>query len=164
MPAIPLTFSRSGLTPSAKLLCFNAFDTLPASLAIEVRSLKIEHVSPETLVHQEICRHTSLGQQAAKPRQHGVAVPDQTLLAIVRKWFWARKLDAGFLLSGFPATLLHARVFDEWLEAREEALTGCLCVESKAGAACAASDPLVIEHYRTLGLISEPSRSGLDLV
>ena len=131
-----------------KLLYFGAASPLPAGLAAEARSLKIEHVSPEALVHQEICRRTPLGRQALQARQHGAAVPDQTLLAILRKWFWARKPDAGFLLEGFPATLLHARLFDEWLEAREEALTGCLW-------AGPAANPAVLEHYRTLGLLLE---------
>ena len=169
MPAIPLTFARYGLPAAAKFLCFGAAGLLPASVAIDVCSLKIEHVSPETRVHQEICRRTPLGQQSAKARKHGAAVPDQTLLAILRKWFWARKPDAGFLLSGFPATLLHACVFDEWLDARDEALTGCLCIEpDKAGAAPAAPgpavQPAVIEHYRTLGLLSESSLSAFDLI
>jgi adenylate kinase len=168
MAAISLTFSLSGLTAGAKLLYFGAAGPLPADLAIEARSLNLEHVSPEMLVHQEICRGTPLGQQAAQARQRGAAVSDQTLLAILRKWFWARKPDAGFLLSGFPATLLHARVFDEWLDAREEALTGCLCVEPGFGAT--APDPnhaaslAVIEHYRTLGLLLEPGSPALELV
>jgi adenylate kinase len=153
MPVIPHTFSLAGLPVGAKLLCFGAIGALPARLTAEARSLKIEHVSPEALVHQEICRRTPLGQQAAQARQHGAAVPDQTLLAILRKWFWARKPDAGFLLEGFPATLLHARMFDEWLEAREEALTGCLW-------AGPAANPAVLEHYRTLGLLLEPGPSA----
>jgi adenylate kinase len=167
MPAIPQTFSRSGLVTGAKILCLGAAGALPADMAAEVCSLKIEHVSPESLVHQEICRCTPLGQQAAKARKHGAAVPDQTLLAILRKWFWARKPDAGFLLSGFPATLLHARVFDEWLEAREESLTGCFCVApdrtSASPDAHPAANPAVIEHYRTLGLLLEPGFSALAL-
>ena len=36
----------------------------------------------------------------------------------MRRWFFARKPDAGFVLTQFPATLLQARVFDEWLDAR----------------------------------------------
>jgi adenylate kinase len=167
MAAISLTFSLSGLTAGAKLLYFGAAGPLPAELAIEARSLNLEHVSPETLVHQEICRGTPLGQQAAQARQRGAAVSDQTLLAILRKWFWARKPDAGFLLAGFPATLLHARVFDEWLEAREETLTGCLCAESASTLAPATADaanPAVAEHYRTLGLLWEPAPSALALV
>lgn len=158
MPAIPHTFSLPGLAAGAKLLYFGATGTLPARLAAEVRSLKLEHVSPETLMHQEICRRTPLGRQAAQARQHGAAVPDQTLLAIFRKWFWTRKPDAGFLLEGFPATLLHARVFDEWLATREEALTGCLCAEPLPAIALAKADaarPAVVEHYHTLGLLLE---------
>ena len=150
MRVIPHTFSLSGsFAAGVKLLYFGTAGTLPARLATEARSLKIEHVSPEALVHQEICRRTPLGRQAQQARQRGSAVPDQTLLAILRKWFWARKPDAGFLLEGFPATLLHARLFDEWLEARAEALTGCLWAGPTA-------HPAVLEHYRTLGLLLEP--------
>ncbi len=166
MPAISHPFSRFGLTTGAKILCFGAAGPLPAGLPAEVRSLKIEHVSPESLLQQEICRRTPLGQQAAEARKHGVTVPDQTLLAVLRKWFWARKPDAGFLLSGFPATLLHARIFDEWLDARDEALTGCLCLAPGSGSVSPASPQpaaslTVIEHYRTLGLLLESAPSAL---
>jgi len=88
-------------------------------------------------VQQEISRRTC----PAPPRD-----PNQLTMALLRKWFWARKPDAGFLLEGFPATLLQALVFDEWLEARGETLTGCF-----------APDPLsaepVVTHYRTSGLL-----------
>ena len=110
-------------------------------------------------MQQEISRRT----RSALPRD-----VNQLHLALLRKWFWARKPDAGFLLSGFPATLLHARVFDEWLDAREEALTGCLCVDPGPGAS--ASDPEsaanrpVIEYYRTLGFLVDPSLSALILI
>jgi hypothetical protein len=57
-------------------------------------------------------------------RRHGpAAVPrDAATLAVMRRWFFARKPDAGFILTDFPATLLQAQVFDEWLEARDESL------------------------------------------
>ncbi len=97
-------------------------------------------------MQQEISRRTPLGQQAATAITRGSAVPDQLHLAVMRKWFWARKPDAGFLLEGFPATLLQALVFDEWLEARGENLT--------AGFAAAplSAEP-VVTHYRTQGLL-----------
>ena len=98
-------------------------------------------------MQQEISRRTPHGQQAAAAISRGSAVSDQTLLAVLRKWFWARKPDAGFVLSDFPATLLQALVFDEWLDARDESLHGVL--------AGPGSNDSVVEHYRTLGLIFE---------
>ena len=96
-------------------------------------------------MQQEISRRTPLGQQAASAATRGSAVPGQLHLAILRKWFWARKPDAGFLLEGFPATLLQALVFDEWLETRGETLTACFAADPHS------ADP-VLTHYRTQGL------------
>lgn len=98
-------------------------------------------------MQQEISRRTPLGQQAGQALTRGSAVPDRIQLALLRKWFWARKPDAGFLLEGFPATLLQALVFDEWLEARDENLTACFV------AAAASAD--VVTYYRTQGLACE---------
>ena len=97
-------------------------------------------------MQQEISRRTPSGQQAASAITRGSAVPDQLHLALLRKWFWARKPDAGFLLEGFPATLLQALVFDEWLETRGETLTAVFAADLQS------ADP-VITHYRTQGLL-----------
>jgi adenylate kinase len=107
-------------------------------------------------VQQEISRRTPLGQQAAAAiaRTATWRPADQFLLALMRKWFWARKPDAGFLLEGFPATLLQAMVFDEWLEARGENLTAVLPAPGPAG------DDSVATHYRTQGLLPESRRTA----
>ena len=97
-------------------------------------------------MQQEISRRTPHGQQAAQALTRGSAVPDRLHLAFLRKWFWARKPDAGFLLEGFPATVLQALVFDEWLEARGESLTGCFALDPLS------AEP-VVTHYRTQGLL-----------
>jgi hypothetical protein len=59
-------------------------------------------------------------------------------------------------------------VFDEWLDAREEALTGCLWVGPGSDATAPEPDHAaslaVIEHYRTLGLLLEPGSPALELV
>ncbi|HSY53840.1 MAG TPA: nucleoside monophosphate kinase [Opitutaceae bacterium] len=139
-------FSFGGDPAKTKLLLLSPPDFFPENVMDWVRSLNLEHVSPAELMRQEISRRTSLGQSAAQALQRGQAVADPVLFAILRKWFWARKPDAGFALAGFPATLLHAQVFDEWLDARDEALAAALV----AGASRAAGP--VAEHYRTLGL------------
>ena len=100
------------------------------------RSLQIEHVSPAGLMRRGISR------------SHGPAGGNEaSTLALLRRWFFSRKPDAGFVLTDFPATLLQARVFDEWLDARGE--------EIDAAVAPAGMPGTVVGHYRTLGLLLE---------
>ena len=139
----------------AKIILLGPSGPLSAGWINQGRSLNLEHVSPALLVQQEISRRTPGGQQAAAAITRGSAVPDQLHLALLRKWFWARKPDAGFLLEGFPATLLQALVFDEWLEARGENLTAVLAPDLSP-VASAQEDPqvqFVATHYRTQGLL-----------
>jgi adenylate kinase len=119
---------------------------LSSAQADRSRSLNIEHVSSANLIKQEISRRTPLGSQASRALSQEQSVPDQIILSILRRWFWARKPDAGFVLADFPATLLQAQVFDEWLEARDTTLTAC------ATSLEATASPAVINHYRTLGV------------
>jgi adenylate kinase len=128
--------SRSGSPAKAKFLFLGSADFRFESLMNRVRSLNIEHVSPASLVRPEISR-----------RPANAAAEEANTLALMRRWFFARKPDAGFVLSEFPATLLQAKVFDEWLDARDESLHGVL--------AGPGSSESVVLHYRTLGLIIE---------
>ena len=120
----------------AKFLLLGPTGSHSADLIAQGRSLNLEHVSPASLVQQEISRRT----RSVLPRDL-----NQLHLALLRKWFWARKPDAGFLLEGFPATLLQALVFDEWLEARGENLSAVFASPS------ASAD--VVTHYRTFGFL-----------
>jgi adenylate kinase len=100
-----------------------------------VRSLNLEHVSPATL-RSEISR-----------RRGSPATEEAIAIAEMRKWYFTRKPDAGFVLTDYPATLLQAKVFDEWMDARDENLDGVLAGDGAIEA--------VVEHYRTLGLLVE---------
>ncbi len=131
-------FSRSGAPAKTKFLLLGSPDFRFESLMNRVRSLNIEHVSPLRLVRPEISR-----------RPVNAAAEEANTLALMRRWFFARKPDAGFVLSEFPATLLQAKVFDEWLDARDESLHGVV--------AGPGSSESVVLHYRTLGLIIEAS-------
>jgi adenylate kinase len=121
----------------AKFLLLGPAGSPFADLVLQGRSLNLEHVSPAFLVQQEISRRT---------RSALLRDSNQLTIAVLRKWFWARKPDAGFLLEGFPATLLQALVFDEWLETSGENLTACFAHDPLS------ADP-VITHYRTSGLL-----------
>jgi len=123
-----------GLSAKAKIILLGSPDFHSENLMSLVRSLHIEHVSPAGLSRREISR-----------RPGSAAATEAATLASMRKWFFARKPDAGFVLTDFPATLLQALVFDEWMDARDETLV----------AVYATADALasIVKHYRTLGLL-----------
>lgn len=102
-----------------------------------LRSLNfIEHVSPVSLLSPGISRSAPTGRSVGKG----------DTVAAMRRWFWTRKPDAGFLLQGFPATLLQAMILDEWLEARDEALDAVLLGDDRS----CRSD--IAEHYCRMGV------------
>ena len=139
MAAIYDLFSGFGPPARTKLLLLGSSDFRSEKLMDQVRSLNLEHVSPAKLMRSEISRRS------------GSAAPDEvTMLAPLRRWFFTRKPDAGFVLTDFPATLLQAKVFDEWLDARDEALSAAILAGS-------GSPESVVQHYRTLGLLIEAS-------
>jgi len=128
----------SGSEARIKFLLLGSSYSYLENLMNRVRSLNIEHVSPSRLVRPEISR-----------RPVSAVAEEANTLALMRRWFFARKPDAGFILSEFPATLLQAKVFDEWLDARDENLQGVFVGLS--------SNESVVLHYRTLGLLTEAS-------
>ena len=130
-------FPRFGPPAKTKLLLLGSPDFHSEKLMNQVRSLNLEHVSPARLARPEISR-----------RPASAAAEEATRLALMRRWFFARKPDAGFVLTDFPATLLQAKVFDEWLDARDEALSAVI-------SAGPGSPESVVAHYRTLGLLLE---------
>jgi adenylate kinase len=135
MGGISDPFAGFGPAAKAKLVVLGPLGAVSG----QFRSLNLEHVSPAHLKAPGISR-----------RPAHAAAEEAATLALMRRWFFARKPDAGFVLTDFPATLLQARVFDEWLDARNEVLTGVI-----AAAPTGCSEP-VLEHYRTLGLLLSP--------
>jgi adenylate kinase len=136
MTVITDPFARSGPPAKARLLLLGSPDFSSESLMNRASSLNIEHVSPARLMRPEISR-----------RPGPAAADEAATLALLRRWFFARKPDAGFVLADFPATLLQALVFDEWLDARDECLYGVFAGSGSPGP--------VVQHYRTLGLLIE---------
>jgi len=134
MAGINDLFSRFGPPAKTKLLLLGSADFRPENLMNQVRSLNLEHVSPTTLKGSEISR-----------RPGPAGTDEATTLALLRRWFFARKPDAGFLLTEFPATLLQAQVMDEWLETRNETLDGVVVLPG--------ASQTLINHYHMQGIL-----------
>ncbi len=99
------------------------------TLAAELCSLNLEHVSSGDFFRAEVARKTPVGKAFEKALRAGEFVPDECTLQVMRKWFFGRRRGRGFLLDGFPRNLSQALVFDEWLEQRREPLGGCLFLD-----------------------------------
>lgn len=90
--------------------------------------------------------------------RRGTQVPADTIVALARRWFMARKPDAGFALCGFPATLLQARMFDEWQDSRDESLDAVLALSP------ASARGELADYYRLHGLLVEVTELDLAAV
>jgi adenylate kinase len=134
MEAILDLFSHLGGPAQTKVLLLGSIDPRMEELLDRARSLQIEHVSPAELMRRGISR--SRGPADGN---------EASTLALLRRWFFSRKPDAGFVLTDFPATLLQAKVFDEWLDARGEEIDAAVAGSGDSGP--------VAGHYRTLGLL-----------
>ena len=113
-----------------------------------------ENVSAEALIDQEIAGRTALGMAAARARAAARPVNDETMLAIMRRWFWSRRNHRGFVLTGFPASVVQAMVFDQWLDERDESLTACLWLDETgtSTAPTEVGENGVGSYYRERGL------------
>ena len=146
MVAISELFSLLGSTKS-KFLILQPEAECSGSASDLFRSLISEHVSTEALLAAESQRQTPLGAALRRAAKSGSAPADETVTAVLRRWYFARRVESGFRLVGFPRNALQALVFDEWLEARGETLEACVCL---AGAPASS-----VEYYRQRGLLVE---------
>jgi len=133
-----------GNVARTKLVCLGSAGKHLLSGASSLKNI-LEHVSLAEQLRPEISRRPDC-------RSDRAAAGEELALASMRRWFFARKPDAGFVLTDFPATLLQAIVFDEWLDVRGESLDAVL-VEKTSDAT--AASPELLKHFSTQGLLCE---------
>lgn len=76
------------------------------------RKLNIPHISTGDLFRDNIKRKTELGQQASTYMNQGKLVPDQLTLDMLFARVAQSDCAHGYILDGFPRTLLQAEAFD----------------------------------------------------
>ncbi|MCH8474148.1 MAG: nucleoside monophosphate kinase [Opitutales bacterium] len=103
---------------SARLVLIGPPGAGKGTLAENLCSFSFDHISSGEIFRGHVRNQTSLGQRLEKSLADGQLVSDDLTLETMKKWFWSRKPNQGFLLDGFPRTLPQARAFDEWLESR----------------------------------------------
>lgn len=77
---------------------------------------KIPHISTGDMFRDAMANQTVLGIQAKKYIDQGELVPDELTIGIVKERLTKADCQNGFLLDGFPRTLVQAIAFDKMIQ------------------------------------------------
>lgn len=75
----------------------------------------VPHISTGDMLREAVRKQTPLGRQAAPIMAAGALVPDELMVGIIRERLGEADAREGFILDGFPRTVVQARKLDELL-------------------------------------------------
>lgn len=78
-----------------------------------IKEYDIPHISTGDMLRENVKNNTELGQQAKAFMDAGKLVPDELINAMVEKRLLEPDCQKGYLLDGFPRTLVQAQAFEE---------------------------------------------------
>jgi adenylate kinase len=88
-----------------------------------VTMFNIPHISTGDMFRENIKNVTPIGLEAKKYIEKGLLVPDDFTLSMIEDRFSEPDCNSGFLLDGFPRTLVQAEALEAELEINEKKLT-----------------------------------------
>ncbi len=89
----------------------------------------IPHISTGDILREAVKQGTSLGQKAQEYMNKGELVPDEIVIGIVVERIQQPDCNNGFMLDGFPRTVVQAEALDEELRKRKQELDAVLSFE-----------------------------------
>jgi len=84
--------------------------------ALLSEKLGIPHISTGDMLREELKKGTSLGLKVKAFMAKGELVPDEVILEVMKERLEEKDCEAGFILDGFPRTLVQAENLDVLLE------------------------------------------------
>ncbi len=78
----------------------------------------IPHISTGDIIREEIKHDTALGVRVRSYVERGDLVPDEEVIEIVRRRILLENCSRGFILDGFPRTIIQAKALDHILNSR----------------------------------------------
>lgn len=75
----------------------------------------IPHISTGDIIREEIKRNTALGVKIRGYVERGELVPDEDVIEIVKEKILLGNCSGGFVLDGFPRTIIQAKALDHIL-------------------------------------------------
>ena len=82
----------------------------------------IPHISTGDIFRKNISENTPLGIEAKSYMDKGQLVPDEVTIKMVKDRLSQDDCKEGYLLDGFPRTVVQAEALDSFLRARNEEL------------------------------------------
>ncbi|MDH4222971.1 MAG: adenylate kinase [candidate division Zixibacteria bacterium] len=79
-------------------------------------NLDIPHISTGDMLREEVKKLTALGEKVRVYMAKGELVPDELVLEAIKKRLQEDDCENGFVLDGFPRTLVQAKDLDRLLE------------------------------------------------
>jgi len=80
-------------------------------------------ISTGEMLRDAISRATPLGMEAKKQMDHGLLVPDDVMIGLVRERTLEADAQVGFVLDGFPRTVPQADALEAFLQGRGRKLS-----------------------------------------
>ena len=75
--------------------------------------LKIPAISTGAIIREALKNQTELGKKAESYMKEGALVPDEVVIAIIKERLAEDDCKAGFLLDGFPRTVVQAQALED---------------------------------------------------
>lgn len=73
----------------------------------------IPHISTGDIFREEIAKGTELGLRVKQYVERGLLVPDEIVINIIKEKLKQPNMQRGFILDGFPRTIVQAKALDE---------------------------------------------------
>lgn len=89
----------------------------------------IPHISTGDIFRKNISENTPLGIEAKSYMDNGQLVPDEVTINMVKDRLQQDDCKNGYLLDGFPRTVLQAEALDSFLKERNESIDTALLIE-----------------------------------
>lgn len=87
------------------------------------------HISTGDMLRAEIKAGSEIGKKAESIIAEGKLVPDEVMIAMLRKQVLDHKAARGFIFDGFPRTVVQAEKLDEMLTELNAKVDVLLCME-----------------------------------
>lgn len=84
--------------------------------------LAVPHVSTGDIFRDALAERSLLGQRVSEYLERGELVPDDLTIAIVRGRLSEKDCERGFVLDGFPRSVVQAEALERFLEEKGQAL------------------------------------------